>query len=202
VVTSAAALLQSVAIRILGKRLSPAEMRSLLVSTGRAQTGANAATAPIGPLPQLDAATAALLASNPPAFQTTGSWGLFHLATETPDLNADVDKDGLPGVLEYLLGTDPKSSLSADAAMRPRLSAESLGAGAKQLVFEFNQPAARTGASWVVQTSTSLAPESWQDLIHGINGASVIRSGDQIRAAVPADPGAGETFFRLKAWVN
>lgn len=60
IVASAAALLQSVAINKLGTRLTPAEMRSLLVASGRPQSGDSCK--PIGPLPDLTAAVPQLLA--------------------------------------------------------------------------------------------------------------------------------------------
>lgn len=198
VVTSAAALLQSVAIKILGRRLSPLELRNLLVSTGRAQTGSNAATAPIGPLPELEAATAALFAADPPVLATLESWGHFHFASGTPDLDADWDKDGLPDLLEYLLGTDPKGSPPGDALRVPRAFIESTG-GTERVVFEFHQPAARTGASWTVQMADSLASHAWQTVVHGAGGASVTRAGDTIRAEVPVTADMGAAFLRLKA---
>lgn len=59
VVTSAAAVIQGVAIRDLGHRLSPSEMRTLLKTTGRPQTGDT--NTEIGPLPNLAAAIPQLL---------------------------------------------------------------------------------------------------------------------------------------------
>jgi len=192
IVASAAALLQSVAIKILGIRLSPAELRSILVSTGRAQTGANASTAPIGPLPELQAAVNALFAAHPPPFATLESWGHYHFATPTPNLNADSDGDGSAALLEYILGTDPKGQPSVDRARLPRV----IMTGPSTWAFEFNQPASRTGATWVVQQSATLANASWQDLVQGVNGITITRSGDTVRVMISGS--SSQEFLRLK----
>lgn len=59
VVTGAAALVQSAALAETGAPLTPAALRALLVSTGTPQGSASAST-PIGPLPDVAAAIAAL----------------------------------------------------------------------------------------------------------------------------------------------
>jgi hypothetical protein len=196
VVTSAVALLQSVAIKILGRRLSPAEMRTILVTTGRAQTGSNAATAPIGPLPELQAAVNQLLTSQPPAFSTLESWGYYHFASPTPDLAADTDGDGLGALMEYVLGTDPKNPNPADMEKRPRLVSVSPSVA----TFQFHQPASRTAATWVVQQSETLAAGSWQNVTHGVNGVSITRAGDVIQVTMPA--GTQPKFLRVQATAN
>ena len=196
VVASAAALLQSVAIKILGFRLSPAELRSLLASTGRAQTGADASTAPIGPLPELEAAVTALFAAHPPGFATLGSWGHYYFATPNPDLNADTDADGSAALLEYVLGTDPKGQTVEDQSRFPRM----IVTGPSTRIFEFNQPASRTGATWVVQKSSTLGTTSWEDLVHGENGVTITRTGDTIQVTIVAL--AAQEFLRLKVTAN
>ncbi|MBE7493929.1 MAG: S8 family serine peptidase [Verrucomicrobiaceae bacterium] len=196
IVTSAAALLQSVAIKILGIRLSPAELRSILVNTGRAQTGADAATAPIGPLPELQAAVNALLTAHPPSFSTLESWGHYHFGTATPDLAADTDSDGVRDLLEYILGTHPKARSAAELDRLPKVIASS----PSTVTFQFHQPAARTGAAWTVQQSVSLSTPSWQNLVHGVNGVSITRSGDLINVTVPA--GTQPKFIRLQVTAN
>ncbi|MDZ4402907.1 MAG: S8 family serine peptidase [Prosthecobacter sp.] len=199
VVASAVALLQSVAIKLLGIRLSPGELRSILVNTGRPQTGAGAATTPIGPLPELEAAVAALLAAHPPTFSTLESWGHYHLATPTPDLAADVDQDGSPALLEYVLGTDPKTQSAADRSRHPHVSLAAPGGGPSVLALDFHQPATRTAAMWVVQQSDSLLTNSWQDLVHGVNGVTITRTGDTIQVTLPA---TAQKFLRLKVTAN
>jgi hypothetical protein len=59
IVTAAVVAVESMARSRLGRSLSPSEMRQLLVSTGKAQTGI--LTTPIGPLPDVPAALAQLL---------------------------------------------------------------------------------------------------------------------------------------------
>lgn len=196
VVTSAVALLQSVAIKILGRRLSPAEMRTILVTTGRAQTGSDAATAPIGPLPELQAAVNHLLSSQPPSFSTLESWGYYHFASPTPDLAADSDGDGIGELLEYVFGTDPKNTRTADMARLPRI----VSVSPSFVTFHFDQPASRTGATWVVQQSESLAAGSWQNLTHGVNGVTITRAGDVIQVSMPAS--VGSQFLRVQATAN
>lgn len=59
IVTAAVVAVESMARSRLGRSLSPSEMRQLLVSTGKAQTGN--LTTPIGPLPDVPVALAQLL---------------------------------------------------------------------------------------------------------------------------------------------
>lgn len=198
VVTSAAALLQSVAIKIVGLRLTPAELRSILIATGRAQTGS--LSAPIGPLPELQAAVAALFAAHPPTFQTLPNWGYYHFATPTPDLTADEDEDGAPALVEYVLGTDPNSKPVEDSARFPHLSLTTPAEGGPFVTYEFAQPANRTGATWVVQQSPSLDPDSWQDLIDGVEGIAILRNGDTIQVTLPVT--ATQAYLRLKVTAN
>lgn len=200
IVASAAALLQSVAIRICQTRLSPAEMRQILVSTGLPQTGSNAATAPIGPRPELGAAVQALFTAHPPSFGTIESWSLYHFGTSNPGLSADPDQDGAASLLEYVMGTNPKGMDPGDSDRFPSVSMEHVSPGNSTLVIEFHQPAARTGAAWKLQQSTSLVTGSWMDLTSGVNGVLITRTGDWIRATLPADGTA--KFVRLKATAN
>ncbi len=199
VVTSAVALLQSVAIRLLERRLSPAEMRELLVDTGRAQTGANATTAPIGPLPNLAAACEALLQLEPPTLATWSSWGHYHLGNGEPDPEGDPDGDGLGNLLEFLLGTHPLGVAVGDADRLPQLRVEAAPGGGRQAVFEFEQPAARTGEPWTVQASVTLAANDWQDLGHGVDGVVITRVGERIQVSLPIEEDEVRRFLRLRA---
>lgn len=60
--------------------------------------------------------------------------------------------------------------------------------------------AARTGAAWKLQQSTALDAGSWSDLTSGVNGVLITRTGDWIRATLPADGAA--RFVRLKVTTN
>lgn len=192
IVTSAAALLQSLAIEICETRLTPLEIRSLLVSTGRAQTGDT--SKPIGPLPDLQAASAALFAAHPPVFSTLRSWSLFHFGNPTPSLTGDHDGDGIPSLLEYVLGTDPETAAATDITRLPRLLHQPANPGT--VVFEFNHPPTRSGAPWKIQRSSNLVPGSWQDVVIGLNGITSTQVGDLIRISIPTST-AGTDFFRL-----
>jgi hypothetical protein len=196
VVTSAVVLLQSVAIRLLERRLTPAEVRQLLVDTGRAQTGATAATAPIGPLPDLAAACEALLQLYPPSLATWSSWGHYHLASGEPDPEGDPDGDGLGNLLEFLLGTHPLGVALGDANRTPRSLVEAAPGGGRQTVFEFEQPTARAGVHWTVQASVTLAANDWLDLAHGVDGVAIARVGERIRVSLPIDE--TRRFLRLR----
>lgn len=200
IVASAAALLQSVAIRICQTRLTPAEMRQILVSTGLPQTGSNAATEPIGPRPELQAAVQALFTAHPPSFGTLESWSLYHFGTSDPGLSADPDLDGAVSLLEYVMGTNPEGNNPGDSDHFPRVSVEQVSPGISNLVIEFHQPAARTGAAWKLQQSTGLDAGSWSDLTSGVNGVLITRTGDWIRATLPADGAA--RFVRHKVTSN
>ncbi len=199
IVTSAVALLQSVAIRVLERRLTPAEVREILVGTGRAQTGSNATTAPIGPLPDLAAACEALLQLDPPTLATWSSWGHYHLGNGEPDPEGDPDADGLGNLLEFLLGTHPLGVAPGDAARLPQLSVAAAPGGGPQAVFEFEQPAARTGVNWTVQASATLAANDWQDLVHGLDGVVIAREGERIRVSLPLAEDEPSRFLRLRA---
>ncbi len=199
IVTSAVALLQSVAIRLLERRLTPAEVRQLLVDTGRAQTGANAGTAPIGPLPDLAAACEALLQLEPPTLATWSSWGHYHLGSGDPDPEGDPDGDGLGNLLEFLLGTHPLGVAFGDADRAPQLSVEAAPGGGRQAVFEFEQPVARTGVTWTVQASATLAANDWQDLAHGVDGVVIAREGERLRVSLPIGEDETRRFLRLRA---
>jgi hypothetical protein len=196
IVTSAVALLQSVAIEICQKRLGPAELRSLLATSGRSQTGD--ISKPIGRLPDLQAAVAALLLAHPPTFTTLRSWSLYHFGTPTPALNADPDADGLSSLLEYTLGSNPTSNNSADnSARQPRLTFQP-GVGNGALVFEFKNPATRIGAVWKVQSNSTLASDGWQDLPIGTNGVTGTRTGDVYQVKIPTSANPGTLFLRLQ----
>ena len=198
VVTSAAALVQAVAIKILGRRLEPIELRNLLVNTGRAQTGASAATTPIGPLPEAMLAVEALFLQSPPTFPTYSSWGRYLFAQPDPDPLGDPDGDGWSNLLEYTMGTDPFLSLPTDQIKRPWAWIEATGPGSAQVVFEFHQPPARTGAVWKIQHSNTIdGSTGWQDLADQVNGVAIVRSGDQIRLTQPRPASAEQGFFRL-----
>lgn len=173
IVTSAAMLLQSVAYQMFDRPLTPEQIRDLLVNTGRSQTGANAATVPIGPLPNLRAAVEFLLAE-------------------------DSDADGYPNLMEYVLGTNPNGNPAEDLARQPKVTLNRVSGGS-QMVLEFNQPANRTAVAWVAQKSATLQPGSWRDLVHGDGGTVISRVGDKVRITLPAAAVRERSFVRVEA---
>jgi len=173
-------------------------MRQLLVDSGRAQTGANAIAAPIGPLPNLAAACEALLQLEPPILATWSSWGHYHLGNGEPDPEGDPDGDGLGNLLEFLLGTHPLGVMPGDAGRLPQLRVEAAPGGGRQAVFEFEQPAARTGLPWTVQASVTLAANDWQDLAQGVDGVVIARVGERIRVSLPLTENEDRRYLRLR----
>lgn len=197
IVASAVALLQSTAIEILERRLSPAEVRDLLVATGRPQTGD--LTRLIGPLPNLAAAVETLLVTEPPQFSSIHSWGVYEFATRAPDLHGDPDRNGIENLVEYVLGTDPNEDMPDDVAKLPKLSILPDGGASRTIRFEFNQPGSRIGASWVVESSAGLDPADWQPLVHGIGGVAISRFGDTVRVEIVETSAQPQRFLRLRA---
>lgn len=173
VVTSAAMLLQAVAYQMFDQPLRPSQIRELLTNTGRSQTGSDATTARIGPLPNLRAAVEAMLAG-------------------------DSDGDGYPNLAEYVMGTDPNGNPPEDAVRLPKVSLNTANDGG-QMVLEFNQPANRTAATWVAQKSATLQPGSWRDLVHGDGGTVISRVGDKMRITLPAAAVRERSFVRIEA---
>jgi hypothetical protein len=198
VVTSAAALVQSVAIKILGTRLGPEEMRDILIATGRAQTGSNATTAPIGPLPESEQAVESLLTQGPLTFPSYSGWGHYHFAQPDPDVWGDEDGDGYPNLMEYAFGLDPQGNPVEDADKLPQLRVESNENAEQTWVYEFHQLQGRTGVSWAVEFSESLAGGTWTTLEDEVNGVSILHEGDRVRVAVPVSAIAGGGFFRVR----
>ncbi|MEN3942066.1 S8 family serine peptidase [Prosthecobacter sp. SYSU 5D2] len=200
IVVSAAALLQAVALNISEVQLSPGEIRQILKETGQEQAG-DTSTA-IGPLPDLKAATALLFEQYPPDLDDLPIWGYYYLAASAPDLTADSDGDGLANMLEYLFGTDPSQDLSEDEVRKPHLSTVTTPENGTTTLLEFHQPAVRTDVSWMIEKSTTLLPDSWQEVVHETDGATIIRNGDRIIATLPPEMAADRTFLRVKAWLT
>lgn len=197
IVVSAVALLQSVAIEILQRRLDPQEVRSLLVVTGRGQTGDLSKR--IGPLPDLKKATEALFAAEQPTFSTLRSWGFANLATGNPDWSDDPDGDGANNLLEYVIGSDPNDGSAADLTGHPRVYSVPGPRGRRATRFVFTNPAGRVGAVWAVESNTSLEAPDWQPLQNGVGGVSISRTGDTVLVQIIESPQSSRRFLRLRA---
>ncbi len=110
----------------------------------------------------------------------------------------DLGGDCPANLLEFWLGTDPNGMALNDETRLPWLRVESATAGGFQAVFEFHQPAARTGVDWTVQASTTLVVNDWQDLTHGVEGVAIVREGDLIRVTLPLAKDESRRFLRLR----
>jgi len=130
------------------------------------------------------------------SFQSyAASYGLNSLTTGAPD--ADFDNDGIPNLLEYLLGGNPTLPSSG------LLPAVTKAPGSNNLVFTYKRKLAATGVTQVIEHATKLS-SPWTPALHGAGGVTIIT------AAVPGDATAEQVtvtipststsrFVRLKA---
>jgi hypothetical protein len=107
-IAASCAALQSYAVANIGRRLTPLELREILVATGRPQQGAGGA---IGPFPNLPAAADAVLLLGPPS----------------PDLNQDGTVDG-SDLAVLLQAWGPCSGCGADLDRSGDVGASDLAA--------------------------------------------------------------------------
>ena len=102
---------------------------------------------------------------------------------EVAGMTADPDHDGLPNLLEYAFGCDPKNP---DAAgISPSLNID----GSNWLQISFPCDAARTDLNYTVQSSTTLAPNSWTDIAKSTGGATTLPEGTK---STVSDTGTGQ----------
>ena len=93
----------------------------------------------------------------------------------------DVDCDGIPNVLEYALGGNPKLP---DATLIAAVS----GLGGNQFQISFPCDANCTDVTYTVQASATLDSSSWTDIARSIGGATTLPIGS---LSSVSDPGAG-----------
>lgn len=105
----------------------------------------------------------------------------FDIATGQTVMDADFDHDGLGNLLEYAFGGNPRL---ADAAGRAPTS----GIAGNHLQIAFKCAASRTDLSYTVQTSVTLAPDSWTDIATNLGGGTVVPIG---ALSTVADSGVG-----------
>jgi hypothetical protein len=112
---------------------------------------------------------------------------------------ADPDADGVPNLLEYVLGGQP--NLSDPGALLPALSRNTGG----DYLFTFRRSdISQTGTSLVVQHSTNLV--TWTDVPVGATSSGAVNvqqntpspDMDTITVTI-ANPGAAPCFARLRA---
>lgn len=101
--------------------------------------------------------------------------------------NADYDHDGIPNLVEYALGLDPKSASTSGLPLVAKTSTD--------WTFTYTRPAARADVAYVVEYSTNLT--SWTDV--GVTLSPVTTGGatETWRATVPVSVGSN-CFLRLK----
>lgn len=106
---------------------------------------------------------------------------------------ADPDGDGVPNLLEYVLGSPPKG-VNAGAVMKPHAEPP-VGGGASQLVLRVPHIAVLGTATVTFQTAPSPASPTWTDVVNGVNGAVVSDAAGQYEIRLPFT--AGALFVRM-----
>ncbi len=97
---------------------------------------------------------------------------------------ADFDKDGIPTLLEYLLGgnpTLPNSGLLPTITKAP---------GSSNVLFTYKRKIAATGVTQVIEHAMSLSPP-WTPAVHGASGVTIIT------AAIPGDATAEQVIVTI-----
>ena len=109
---------------------------------------------------------------------------------------ADFDKDGIPNLLEYLLGGDP--TLPSSGLLPSIIKAP----GSSNLVFTYKRKIAATGVVQVVEHSANLAPP-WTAAVHGAGGVTIVTTAvpgdatsEQVAVTIPST--SDKRFVRLK----
>ncbi len=185
----AVVLVQSLARETIGRSLTPAEMRQLLIDTGKAQTGTVAEH--IGPLPDLQTAFTQLYIRFPLNFTVRSGWGRYYFGTPTPSLSANGDNDQNNNLLEYFFGTNPTANLLAQQSRWPAF--QRVG---NRVRLTFSNSPNLTDIAWAVQASGTLLNNSWQPLAHGVNGVTILRNGETVQIEAPLS--SSQQFFQLK----
>lgn len=119
-------------------------------------------------------------------------------------MTADFEGDGLPNLVEYALGGNPKVYDAATIA-------PVVGMSGNQLQISFNCDAAKTDISYVIQASPNLSVGSWVEIAKSMGGATtqpisnlsaVSDAGAGSRSVAVMDsmpiPAGGKRFLRLK----
>lgn len=114
-------------------------------------------------------------------------------ATVWGDL-ADPDGDGLPNLLEYAIGTDPRAPGAAPAA----LVVDDTEPSARRLMLTYTRQkrASAAGLVYRVEWSDTLAPDSWSELTVEETIASTSDTTETVNASVPAN--SPRRFLRLR----
>ena len=93
----------------------------------------------------------------------------------------DFDHDGVPNLLEYAFGGNPKSP---DVSLIAPVS----GISGNKLQISFPCDAGCTDATYTAQVSAALDPNSWTDIARSVGGAPILPIGS---LSTVSDPGTG-----------
>lgn len=138
----------------------------------------------------------------PPDPRTYSGWAAatFPTGTATAEMlpDADPNHDGVPNLLAYLLDLSPVLPSSTG------LPSTTLSGGS--LVYQFRQSIAPADATLTVQTSTTLASDSWSTLAVTPEVVNADVDGDGktrlMRVVVPVSAQTPRCFLRLRAATN
>jgi len=101
------------------------------------------------------------------------------ITTGLTTMTADFDSDGIANLLEYGFGADPKASEASPVV---------LNGDGSSLQVSFPCDASCTDISYTVQSSSSLSPNSWNDIARSVGGAATVPVGS---LSTVSDPGTG-----------
>lgn len=124
-------------------------------------------------------------------FATLHSWAAFHFTAselEDPLIGgplADPDGDGMTNLLEYALGSDPKSPAPAPLAIQ---------LAADRWHFTYERPTDRADIAYVVEVSTDL--QNWTT--SGVTHESIASTADRAQWRATHPRTTGTIFFRLR----
>jgi hypothetical protein len=111
------------------------------------------------------------------------SWAAAHGIPGEP-ATGDYDQDGLTNLMEYALGLNPKVSSGSAGVLAGNVITYTKGAEA----------IANGDVSWVIQTSLTLAANSWTDVVTQAPGDPAAT----ISYTLPVGVAGGKIFTRLK----
>ena len=107
--------------------------------------------------------------------------------------NDDPDHDSASTLLEFAVGSDP-----GDPGQRPEISFSAAGS-AIHVSYSWNRLAEGTGITATIQSSASLSPGSWQDVVP-VNTSSIPidTESEQITLTLPGEQTRLRVFYRLR----
>jgi hypothetical protein len=134
-----------------------------------------------------------------PVLSPIGTWRQLHFGSPENSGDAaddyDFDGDGLVNLIEYALGTDPKSLSSSPAAQRVEIT------GQQYLQIQWTRPNNRTDITTLGEITNDLTPLSWTfapaEVLTIITPAGEGLEAVTIRDASPLSPGS-KRFLRAR----